>query len=836
MAKGNKKQKQQKETKQKNQLQFKMDSKYLDIIFPVLLIVLFVFLMKPMVIDGLSPQGVDVVASLASSHQIKEFEKKTGEEALWNPYKFSGMPTYHRRGPVAFSIDNILNELGNISNNIFIWYLFGAIGMYFFFRYLKFTPLISLLGVLTFILIPHFKSLYLEGHYAKVRAIMVLPWIVFTFMFFLDKKSILGAALFALAFGLQIRTQHYQIVFYTGLLIFAIGVYPFLKLLLDKDYKLFGKATGLLFVSLVLAILMAAQPLFLAKEYLPWSKRGKTTINLNQPKMESTADKDGVNLEYATQWSTHPSELFTWFLPHFYGGMSIEKYTGNDIPQLKNRDVPGYWGYMPFTQSYEYMGIITLMLAFIGIWFYRKDKLIISLLIFSGFLILLSFGRHLEWFYGLFFNYFPYFNKFRAPMMSVTINFFIISIFAVFGLKYLLELVRDEFDWKKYKNLMIILASFFGLGVILWITGQSMSFVKIGENYNPQVMPLIIEVRQDFYFKDITRYFILILIVIGFIIGYLKNKINFTILNIVIIGVVLFDMITIQQRVNKQYIDLKKVENKYFAETDTDKYLKSDDEIFRIMPPAKSMNDNRWAYYHQTIGGYSPIKMYTIEEILENNIFGGWDKSLPINWNVLQMLNVKYVISQNNISNDNLTLIHTDEKDKLLTYLFNNYLSRGFFVGKVMIIKDDYERLQFINNPDFKPATIALLETKIEKPIETPDSSYCYVKEFTPNKVSMDVFTDKQSLFVISELFYPPGWKVFVDNKEIDKIYKTDHVLMSIIVPAGNHEVELRFEPDSYFENIRISYASLGIIYLVIVLSVVNFYRTKKRDSSLRSE
>jgi hypothetical protein len=828
MAKGNKKQKQKREVKPQKQSQLKIESKHLDIAFPVLLIVLFVFLMKPMLIDGLTPQGVDVIASLASSHQTKEFMKETGEQALWNPFKFSGMPTYHRHKPVAFSLDNVLRVLGKIFNTTFIYYLLGAFGMYFFFRYLKFTPLISLLGTLSFILIPHFKSLYLEGHFAKFWAIMLIPWIVFAFKYFLDKKSILGAALFALAFGLQIRTQHYQIVFYTGLLIFAIGVYPFLKLLFEKEFKLFGKSTALLFASLLLAILMAAQPIFLAKEYLPYSKRGKTTINLKQPKVETTAEKDGVNLNYATQWSTHPSELFTWFLPRFYGGMSVEKYTRNAIPQLKNRDVPGYWGYMPFTQSYEYIGIITLMLAFIGVWFYRKDKLIISLLIFSGFLIVLSFGRHMEWFYGLFFNYFPYFNKFRAPMMSVTLNFFIFSIFAVFGVKYLFELVRDEFDWKKYKNLMILLGSFIGLGIILWIVGQSMSFTKIGQNYNPQVMPLIIEARQDFYFGDLTRYFILIVIVIGFIISYLKNKINFTVLGLIIIGVILFDLISIQQRVNKKYINLEKVENKYFSQTETDKYLKSDGEIFRILPPAKSMNDNHWAYYHQTIGGYSPVKMYTIEELLENNVFAGWDKSLPINWNVLQMLNVKYVVFQNKILNKNLTPVHSNDRDKMYTYLFNNYLSRGFFVGKVLIIEDDYERLQYINNPKFKPDTIALLETEFETQIETPDSSYCFVKEFTPNKVSMDVFTDKNSLFVISELYYPPGWKVFLDNEEVDQIYKTNHVLMSIIVPEGNHEVVLRFEPDSYYENITISYASLGIIYLAIIFSIFNYFRTKK--------
>jgi len=138
-------------------------------------------------------------------------------------------------------------------------------------------------------------------------------------------------------------------------------------------------------------------------------------------------------------------------------------------------------------------------------------------------------------------------------MMSVTLNYFILSIFAIYGVKYLYELVRDEFEWEKYKNLLIILGSFVGLGIIFWIAGQSMSFIKEGQNLNPQIVPIMVEVRQELYFNDLTRYFILILIVIGFIFSYLKNKINFTILSLVIIGAIAFDLISVQLRVNKNY-------------------------------------------------------------------------------------------------------------------------------------------------------------------------------------------------------------------------------------------------------------------------------------------
>ena len=479
-----------------------------------------------MVIDGLSPQGVDVIPSRAQSYQNGLYYKTMNQHALWNPYIFGGMPTYHSIRAQAFSVDNLLYSLGKYSSNVFTFYILGAIGLFILLRYLKMNPVISFIVVIIFVLLPHYKSLYLEGHFAKFSALMNVPWIILTFLYFQNKRNILSTALFALAFGLQIRTQHYQIVFYTGLLLFAIGVYPFLKDLFEKKYSIFIKSTILLFVALALSILMSAQPLFLAKEYLPYSKRGKTTIDLNNRDSEQNKvnTSDGVTFNYATQWSTAPSELLTWFIPRYYGGMSNEIYKGDAFNgQLKNREIPGYWGQMPFTQSYEYLGVLTLLLAVIGIYAYRKDKFIISLLIFAVFLILLSFGRHFESFYKLFYYYFPFFNKFRAPMMSVTITSLIICILAGYGLRYLLHL-KPGLPLINYKNLFIILGSFFAFSIIIWLASLNNSFIKPGENYDQQTITILNTVRKEFVAQDILRYFILITISSAVIMGYLLKK------------------------------------------------------------------------------------------------------------------------------------------------------------------------------------------------------------------------------------------------------------------------------------------------------------------------
>jgi len=786
---------------------------------------LLVILLKPLVIDGLSPQGVDVIGSLGKTHQISEYNKTSGDKALWNPNVFAGMPVYHRLHPQAWSLDNLLNRLGGWFSAVFIYYLFGALGFFLLMRYLGMSPLLSFAGSLLFILMPHYKALFLVGHMAKFKALMYLPWIFLTFIYFLDRRSLLATALFALAFGLQIRTQHYQIVFYTAVMVFALGVYPLIKDLVDKQYARFAKSTGLIIVALALSLGMAAQPLFLAKEYLPYSKRGKTTVDIGQS-AQKQKESNGVSINYATRWSTHPSEMLTWLVPRFYGGMSGETYDGSKYPQLRGRQLPAYWGYMPFTQSYEYMGVITLILALLGLWAFRKDKRLLSLAVFALWLIVLSWGRHLQWFYALFYDYVPYFNKFRAPMMSVTVTYFVFSIFAVYGLKYLSSMKKAG-DWfKDHKPLWYILGGFFALGLILFLYGQGASFVKAGgEQYQGQTLEIIKNIRAELFTKDVIRYIVLVLVSGAVIAGYVKGKINFTILTLLLTVLAVGDLLNVQSHESKKYSDVKRIERQYFRQTSTDKFLKSDPEVFRIFPAGKLFGDNRWAYYHQTIGGYTPIKMYTIEELVEKNIYNGPDAKLPINWNVLKILDVKYVILEGAVQNEHLQLVHSDPAARQYTYLFKDRLPRAFFVGRTRVIRDEIERLKTINSPSFDPAREAIIEEPLKAAIATPDSAFTRVLKFTPNEEAFEVYTDKQALLVISEVYYPPGWKIFMDGQRVQNIYRTDHAIQSIVVPAGKHTVTLKFEPDSYFRDIRIAYASLGVIYLIIIVGLATGLR-----------
>lgn len=797
-------------------------------LFLGLLLISLLILNKPTALDGLAPQGTDVVAGVGKSHLVNQHRKTTGEQVYWNPAIFAGMPKYNDIGPQAFSVDNVLSSFNNLAGNIFIYYIFAAIGMFLFLRYLKMPPLVAFIGALMFVLLPHYKGLWIEGHFRKFRAIMYLPWIIYSFKYFLDKKTLLATALFALAFGIQIRTGHYQIIFYTGMLLFSVGLYPIIKLLLDGKIIEFGKSTGLLFLALILALSMSAQPLLLNKEYLPYSKRGKTTINLNDKVKKEASSSDGVSMQYATQWSTHPMELMRIVIPHAYGGIDGEKYTGKDFPQLKNKNLPNYWGFMPFHTLFDYVGIITLLLAFIALFVLWENNFVVSLGLFALFLILLSFGRHFESFYALFYNYFPFFNKFRAPAMSVTVTSFVFVILATYGLNYLSTLKIERPNFKQQKNIFYVIGGFLFLGILIWVVSGSFDFMKPTENYNPQVKEMLKKIRQSYFDKDLMRYLGILIIVGISITAYLYKKISFTALGIIVLVVVSFDLISVQKYYGEEYSRRSNLDRVAFQKTSVDNYLEQDDALFRIFPIGQLMGDNRWGYNTQTIGGYSAIKMYTIEELVQNCYYGGVDKNFPINWNVMSFLNVKYLVLQQAIANPNLTLVNADNSRKLFLYRYNKHLPRGFFVSKTEVIKNEYERLEKINSTNFDATQTAILEESLTTKVFTPDSSNVTVLDFNPNKLSLDVFTDRTSLLVISELFYPPGWKIYIDEKKVDKIYKTDHAVMSIVIPKGNHKVDVICHPDSYFFYKNVSWASVSIIYLIILISLFFTFRREK--------
>ena len=763
-----------------------------DLITFAVVFILLLIVFSPMAFQGMRPGGVDVIGSKGSSHQRIEFEKQTGKTALWNPPVFSGMPIYHRIGGKAFNFDTILNKTFGKILYTYIWlYLIGFIGMFLLLRFLKLGYLSAIFGGLGFIFIPHYMSLLSIGHFAKFRPIMYAPLVTFFFISFLNKKNLLWLIGFIFAFSIQIRTQHYQIIFYQIMILVFVGLYYFIGMLREKRIKEFLIKIILLGASSILIIMMVAQPLFVTGEYTPYSIRGGT----------GEKGSTGLDMDYATKWSLHPAEMLCFVMPRFFGGISGEIYTGNKVPELKGRQIPGYWGHMPFTQAYEYIGVVLLFMAILGLILNFKNGLIKTLFALFLLSLFLSFGRHFPLLYNLFFTYIPYFNKFRVPAMISVIMQLIIVIWAGFGVSRLLK-IQDK-DRKKIQQIIIGIAIFMLiLGLVPQIFGNSFSFEKAGENENYN-HPLYQSARKDMMQSDGWRLILFALLTSGLCLLIVNKKLKPILFMALLVPLLLIDQIPYTLKAEGKLSNIDYLEKRHFRKSSTDKKILQDTTYYRIFPITDNpFNNNDWSYYHNSIGGYNAAKLRIYQDIIENCLYKGTDPQLPINWNILKMLNCKYIISNSQIPYRDLEpyFYNGKKKNPVMVYQYKK-VKPAWFVGNYKVISDRKKRFSALNDRNFDAFKTAILEKEIIHNIQSPDSSFVKVKKASFNEMMYEVYNDKPSLLVVSEVYYPKGWKCYVDDKEVE-IYKTNHILRSIYIDkAGKHIVHFVFRPETFYKN-----------------------------------
>ncbi|MEN8193011.1 MAG: hypothetical protein ABFS12_09355, partial [Bacteroidota bacterium] len=732
----------------------------------------------PWLIDGVRPIGSDLLGSISQTHRWVEWAKETGETVLWNPSIFGGEPIYSRSSPTLIHIDSFLNFIGRISYWVF-WSIFlGGIGLFFFLKYKKIPWYVAIIVSLAFILLPDWQAQIGEGHNSKLRAIMTLPWVFLSFSYLFDKKNWLGTGLFAFAFSWLVRTHHFQIVFYGILVLFVLYIYPTIKMLVNKKYKETGNLFIKFIIALILTFMTAAQPLFTTNEYAEYSTRGGNPVKLGA-EASSATEGGGVSFEYATQWSFSPREIMSFFIPRYNGGLQGEVYDGDKYPQLKGQRVPGYWGDKPFNGNYASMGMILFLFAIIGVVYYRKDKFVMALVVFVVFSLLLSFGRHLPELYKIFFYYLPYFSKFRAPAMIINITFIIILILSGYGLKGLIK----EYSTKDIKWISTIFGSAIVITVGILLFSDSFAYTIPAEagRYDANTMNVIKGIRQEFLVADAQKLLIFLVLALVITAAYIMKKIKLEIFIVLILIISVAEIFSISNKANKiiQLDDPQKLEESVFKKTPITEVLTNADPNERAIVIGQGFTSNHYAYFYPLISGYSAIKLQIIQDVIAHNLYKA-NTTDKINWNLINMLGGRYVISSSQMASDSITIVTSDNKRKEILYTNPNALSKAWFVKKVKHFPTKEDVVLYMNEPNFDPSSEALIVSTDENKTYSGKGTITLIKQ-TPNTLEFNIDTDSTQFLVLSEIFYPKGWVAKLDDKELE-IFQVNHVLRGVEV------------------------------------------------------
>ena len=825
----------------------------------VLFIILGLLYANP-VLSGKQLFQHDIVQYKGGAKELLDHRAQHGEETYWSDSMFGGMPTYQMgsqfRGDLIKQVDNALNFLPKPVNYLFLlfsgFFLLGLVTV----RNWKY----ALLGALFFGMSTYFYIIIAAGHNGKVHTIAYFaPLLAGILLVYIRRNYIVGFIVTALIMGLKVAANVPQMTYF---LFFALGFLFLCELIRavqgKTDWKHFGISSGVLALAFALGVGMNSQRIMANAEYVTETVRGKQILT-NET---HTADKSGMDKESMLMWSYGKLETFNLFLPRLMGGGSNEKEGEKmmgDIQQLvqdnarsqaevddivKGLSSATYWGEQPGTSGPAYQGAIVIFLAVLGFFFAWK-KYRYWILGASVLTIMLAWGSNFMPLSDLFIDFVPFYNKFRAPSSILVVVELLFPLIAIIGLY---RFFTDEKLDRAYKQKILtwVSAAFVGILLLLLVFGKSvLGFYTSSEKtyLPPYLLDYLTEERFKMFRADALKALLYVGICAGILFFSLRNKLSQNVALITIGVVSLFDLWTVNKRYlnEENFVDAVFAENPFQTETsdlmvekvgdnrelqsllmnaNVNKTLETiaerDKGHYRIYNQAiNPFGETNTSYFKASVGGYHAVKLRRYDDLI-GQYFSKMDTvRIP---RILNMLNTKYMIFGDA---QNPEAVPNPQAN-----------GNAWFVSDVKFVNTPNEEIKLIGEVDTKrTAVIADADRKyFEGKAMTPDSTA--VLKLTGYRADALEFRSESKtpqLAVFSEIYYPKGWKMFIDEKEVPYI-KANYLLRAVYVPAGVHTVRMVFEPAVIQTGKMVSMASFGLFLLLAAFGLWWIFKPKKSN------
>ncbi|SFU39794.1 membrane protein YfhO [Pustulibacterium marinum] len=779
------------------------------------------------VLDGKVIEQSDIVQYNGMAKERNDYKKETGTESYWTDSAFGGMPTYQLGANYPHNyikkLDHLIRFLPRPADYVFLYFL----GFYVLMLVLKVDYRLAFLGSLAFGFSTYYIIILGVGHNAKAHAIAYFPMVIGGILMVFRKKYFWGAVLTAFAMALEISANHYQMTYYLLLLVITLGVVYLIDAFKKKELPHFFKSVGILMAAVIISILTNATNLLATQEYTKWSTRGKSELTFNADGSPKETDA-ALDKEYITQYSYGIVESLNLFVPGMFGGSRDLDEDSAVYTYLQKRGVPKsqaaglteslttYWGPQYYVAGPAYIGAIVWFFFVLGL-FLVKGRFKWWLVAGSILAFLLSWGKNLMWFTDLFIDFFPLYDKFRAVSSIQVLVEFTIPLLGIIGLKKLFDKDVDTNEkLHAVKWTGIILG---GLCVVLFLIKSMFDFVgssdgMIRQYYGDDIVRLLIEDRKSIYNADLFRSLIIVAIGFAAVWFYVKNTLKQNMVIGVLVILVLVDLVGVDKRyVSKDdFVSSRRMSHPFEA-TRADQQILKDTTHFRVFEPSVGLNGARTSYFHNSIGGYHAAKPKRLQDLYEYQLANG-------NMDILNMLNVKYVIQQNQEG----SVYPTPNPDAN---------GNAWFVASVKKVSSEDAEMKSLDSLQTK--TTAVVNTSAFPEAASLSESYTVADaqislvQHTPDHLVYQTSNSNDGLAVFSEMYYPHGWKVTLDGKEVSH-FRVDFALRGMQVPAGNHTITFTFDPQVVKTGSAISLA--GNVLLVLLVAGGLFFQLKRKDPS----
>ena len=807
---------------------------FLPHIFAVLLFFVLTAIYFAPVFQGQDIRQGDNVGSMGWGKDARDYHEETGDYSYWSGAMFSGMPANYTFAPQPVNIfkaaDSLLtlNMFGFSRRHIGVIFL-TFISFYIFLLSIGCKSWLSIAGSIAYTLCSYNFIIIGAGHMNKSLVMATMAPIIGGVILCYRGKLLWGALITLVFAGLNIYWSHQQISYYLLLALIILAVVYLVYAIREKWLKLYLKATGVLAVVAVLAVIPALGLLIPSADYAKDSIRGGTVL-----KQQDNANSSGLDIDYAYQWSYGVGETFTLLIPNIYGASShynlgtdsemyrtlAPKIGANQARQIVSA-APTYWGNQPFTSGPVYAGAVVCFLFVLG-FFVVKGREKWWLLIATVFFLMLSWGKNFSAVNDFLFYNLPLYSKFRTPAMALVIVSLTMVVLGILAVKRVVAIKesgdKDAVD-KLNRDLYWSAGITGGLCLLFALFGGSMfNFIGGTDSGLPDILlGALYEDRVDMLTSDAWRSFGFIAIAFVLLYSYVRFKIKSNYLFATLAVLFLIDLWPVDRRFLSYDDFMPKRKSTEILPTEADRRILQDTHPnYRVLNLASNtFNEAYTSYFHKSIGGYSPAKLRRYQDIIDRYLSRG------INMNVINMLNTRYVI------------VPTEEGSSVQRN--GEAMGNCWFVDRIEWVNTPDEEIAAIDDADLY--SVAFIDKSWQDKIDdisaydNPVDSVSYIRmtEYrNPGNIIYESNSATPHLAVFSEVYYKT-WKAYIDGKEVTPL-RANYILRAIPVPAGKHEIEFRCVDELMIGTAKLSlYGSIlvGAVLLLIIATLIYKYVRK---------
>lgn len=749
--------------------------------------------------------------------EIMQYMEKGEDAPLWTNAAFGGMPAYQIYSQVKGNLTKPVAKLavmGTDLSQVWAQVLAAMLFMYLLIVTLGADWRVAIFGALAYGISTYNVDILEAGHSTKMSALAFAPGILAATIVLFKGRLLAGAGILALLVSAQIYVNHVQITYYTLIIAGIYVLTQFVSAVLNNTVVPWSKAVAAMALALAIGVACNLSRIWSTYEYGQETIRGKSELS------KSASKGDGLDKDYLFGWSYGICESMTLLVPHFAGGGAGETYENTKLLQTLSRQMPAgttkaqlqeqvaplyYNGDQPFVGTAIYYGAIVCFLFFLGA-FLVEGPVKWWLLLSGIFMVMMAWGKNF-FLNHLLYDYMPMFNKFRAVSMALGPGHLCVAALAAMGIQRLADTTVSKAQKKT--------ALWFGLGttVILCLVGMACAD-STGPNdaafaENPQLLDILKEDRASLLRSDLQRSLSFVALAAGLIFLYLRGSLKAALMVSLLAVVSLADtwLVCLRSLPQSKYV-AKQIGTSAPKPLEFDLQIQADkDPHYRVLDLARgSITGNATtSYFHKSLSGYHAAKLQRFQEVVDQYLSRDLGKSLHI----VGMMNGKYIV---------------DDKGQV----FPNPAACGnaWFVSETKIVPNGDAEMDALATLD--PKNTAVVQAPYAESIQSliiqrDSNDFIRLAQYHPDRMLYEYSAKNEQLAVFSEMWYPPakGWKCYLNGQPAPDFIKANYLLRAMRLPPGqNQQLEMRFEPRSFYIGEKVAFAASLIVLLLCVAAL----------------